>query len=151
MVADFFTMAGWDAYFCCANTPRAAVVQSVTERAADVLAVSATMGSHLHAGQALIGVIRADARCARLRLIVGGHRLRHASREGRQPNAGLSGAGTGKMERRGGRCAVRPWCRCKRAALEAGLARWLATPPRLGVADPLATGRRTPLGAAFVS
>ncbi len=73
MVADFFEMAGWDAYFCGANTPHAAVVQSVIERAADVLAISTTMGYHLHAVQELIGVVRADPRCARLRIMVGGH------------------------------------------------------------------------------
>jgi MerR family transcriptional regulator, light-induced transcriptional regulator len=73
MVADFFEMAGWDTYFCGANTPHAAVVQSVVERAADVLAVSATMGYHLHAVQELIELVRAEPRCARLRVMVGGH------------------------------------------------------------------------------
>lgn len=73
MVGDFFEMAGWDTYFCGANTPHAAIVQSVVERAADVLAVSATMGYHVHAVQDLIEVVRADPRCARLRVLVGGH------------------------------------------------------------------------------
>jgi MerR family transcriptional regulator, light-induced transcriptional regulator len=73
MVGDFFEMAGWDTYFCGANTPHAAVVQSVVERAADVLAVSATMGYRLHAVQDLIEVVRADPRCARLRVLVGGY------------------------------------------------------------------------------
>ncbi len=73
MVADFFEMAGWDAYFCGANTPHTAVVQAVVERAAEVLAVSATMGYHLHVVQDLIATVRADPRCARLRVMVGGH------------------------------------------------------------------------------
>jgi methanogenic corrinoid protein MtbC1 len=73
MVGDFFEMAGWDSYFCGANTPHAAVLQSVVERAADVLAVSATMGHRLHAVQDLTEQVRADARCARLRVLVGGH------------------------------------------------------------------------------
>ena len=73
MVGDFFEMAGWDTYFCGANTPHAAVVQSVVERAADVLAVSATMGYHLHVVQDLIEAVRADPRCARVRVLVGGH------------------------------------------------------------------------------
>ena len=59
--------------FCGANTPHAAVVQSVVERKADVLAVSATMGYHLHAVQDLIELVRADPCCARLRVMVGGH------------------------------------------------------------------------------
>jgi methylmalonyl-CoA mutase cobalamin-binding domain/chain len=73
MVADFFEMAGWDTYFCGANTPHAAVVQAVVERAADVLAVSVTMGYHLHAVQDLIELVHAEPRCARLRVLVGGH------------------------------------------------------------------------------
>jgi len=73
MVGDFFDMAGWDAYFCGANTPHAACVQSVVERAADVLAVSATMGYHLHAGQELIQSVRLDPWCAKLHVMVGGH------------------------------------------------------------------------------
>ncbi len=73
MVGDFFEMAGWDTYFCGANTPHADVVQSVIERAADVLAVSVTMGYHLHLVQDLIDAVRVDPRCARLRIMVGGH------------------------------------------------------------------------------
>jgi methanogenic corrinoid protein MtbC1 len=72
MVGDFFEMARWDAYFCGANTPHAAVVQSLIDRASDVLAVSATMGWHLHAVQELIEMVRADPRCARVRIMVGG-------------------------------------------------------------------------------
>ncbi len=73
MVGDFLEMAGWDNYFCGANTPHAAIVRSVVERAADLLAVSATMGAHLQAVQALITLVRADPRCGRLRIMVGGH------------------------------------------------------------------------------
>jgi methanogenic corrinoid protein MtbC1 len=72
MVGDFFEMARWDAYFCGANTPHAAVVQSLIERAADVLAVSTTMGWHLHAVQELVETVRAEPRCARVRIMVGG-------------------------------------------------------------------------------
>lgn len=73
MVADFFAMAGWDAYFCGANTPHEDVVESVAGRAAEVLAVSASMGCHLHEVQELLGRMRADPRCATLPVIVGGH------------------------------------------------------------------------------
>jgi methanogenic corrinoid protein MtbC1 len=73
MVGDFFEMAGWDSYCCGANTPHGAVVEAVVERAAAVLAVSATMGYHLHAVQELIEEVRADPRCAGLRIMVGGH------------------------------------------------------------------------------
>ncbi|MEO6747890.1 MAG: cobalamin-dependent protein [Caldimonas sp.] len=73
MIGDFFDMAGWDTYFCGANTPHEACIQSVVERAADVLAVSATMGYHLHAVQDLIQSVRFDPRCAKLHVMVGGY------------------------------------------------------------------------------
>jgi len=73
MVADFFTMAGWDAYFCGANTPHEGVVRSAAERAAQVLAVSASMGCHLHSVQELLQEVREDPRGAALRVMVGGH------------------------------------------------------------------------------
>jgi len=72
MVSDFFEMAGWDVYLCGADTPHAAVVQAVVDRAADVLAVSATMGYHLHLVKELIGEVHADPRCARVRVLLGG-------------------------------------------------------------------------------
>lgn len=43
MVADFFEMDGWDTYFLGSSTPAGSVVQTVAERNADVLAISATM------------------------------------------------------------------------------------------------------------
>lgn len=73
MVGDFFDMAGWDTYFCGASTPNAACVESVVERAAEVLVISATMGYHLHVVQELIRSVRADPRCAGLRILVGGY------------------------------------------------------------------------------
>ena len=73
MVGDFFDMAGWDAYFVGANTPRAAVVQSVAQRRAHVLAVSASMGCHLHTLQDLIHAVRTEPQCAGVRVMVGGH------------------------------------------------------------------------------
>jgi methanogenic corrinoid protein MtbC1 len=73
MVDDFLEMDGWDTYFCGANTPHADVVQTAAERAADALAISATMGRHLHAVDDLIQRLRADPRCTTLRILVGGH------------------------------------------------------------------------------
>jgi len=73
MVGDFFDMAGWDTYFCGADTPHVACVQALVERGADLLAVSATMGYHLHAVQELTRSVRADSRCADLHVMVGGY------------------------------------------------------------------------------
>jgi methanogenic corrinoid protein MtbC1 len=72
MVGDFFELAGWDNYFCGANTPHAAIVQTVAERRPDVLALSVSMGSHLHVAQNLIDAVRADPRCTWVRILVGG-------------------------------------------------------------------------------
>ena len=73
MVADFFDMAGWDTYFCGADTPDAGCIQSVVDRDADVLAISTTMGYHLHSVQELIKSVRLDPRCANLHVMVGGY------------------------------------------------------------------------------
>jgi methanogenic corrinoid protein MtbC1 len=48
-------------------------VHSLVERKADVLAVSATMGCHLHAVQDLVETVRAEPRCAFLHVMVGGY------------------------------------------------------------------------------
>lgn len=73
MVADFFEMSGWDIYFCGANTPHADILHSAAERSADIVAISATMGYHVHAVQSLIEAIRLDSRCALVRAMVGGY------------------------------------------------------------------------------
>ena len=73
MVGDFFEMAGWNSYFCGASTPNATSLEFVVERAAEVLAISTTMGYHVHAVQELIRAVRADPRCAGVRILVGGH------------------------------------------------------------------------------
>ena len=73
MVADLFEMAGWDGYFCGANTPHEAIAQAAVERGAEVLAVSASMDLHLRSVRELISRVRSDARCAALSVIVGGH------------------------------------------------------------------------------
>src|ERR1044072_7031396 len=58
MVADFFEMEGWDTFYVGANAPTASVVQTVVERGADVLAVSATITSHVRALRELIAAVR---------------------------------------------------------------------------------------------
>jgi methanogenic corrinoid protein MtbC1 len=73
MVADFFEMAGWRTYFCGANTPHGATVQALVERGADVLAASTTMGCRLHHAKELIDRVRAEPRCAGVRIMVGGY------------------------------------------------------------------------------
>lgn len=72
MLADLFEMAGWNAYYLGGDTPTAAVLQTLHERQADVLAVSATLAFHVAAVQDLVARVRADARLALVRVLVGG-------------------------------------------------------------------------------
>jgi methanogenic corrinoid protein MtbC1 len=73
MVSDFFEMEGWDARFLGANTPSDAVVGAVRECEADVLALSATMTSHVKGVADIITLLRADTELAETQVIVGGY------------------------------------------------------------------------------
>jgi methanogenic corrinoid protein MtbC1 len=58
MVADFFEMDGWDTYYLGANTPTEAILKTLDERRADVLAISATMTFHVNDVADLIARVR---------------------------------------------------------------------------------------------
>jgi methanogenic corrinoid protein MtbC1 len=73
MVADFFEMDGWDTFYLGANTPHEGVVDTIIERRAEVLAVSATLATHVPAVRALIDVVRASPAGAAVSILAGGH------------------------------------------------------------------------------
>ncbi len=73
MVADFFEMEGWDTYFMGANTPLPSILQTVKERQADLLAISATMTFHVRGVHELIAAVRALDGGRRVPIIVGGY------------------------------------------------------------------------------
>ncbi len=73
MIADFFEMDGWDTFYLGADVPSASILQAVTDRQAHVLAISATLLSHVALVAEVIAVIRADAACRDLIILVGGH------------------------------------------------------------------------------
>jgi len=73
MVADFFEMEGWDTYFLGANTPPETVIQTVVERQADVLALSATMTYHVSKVTDIITSLRESGVSPRTRILVGGY------------------------------------------------------------------------------
>ncbi|WP_437641712.1 cobalamin B12-binding domain-containing protein [Sorangium sp. So ce854] len=75
-VADFFEMAGWDTFYLGASTPTQDVIDEVSRRRADVLAVSATLGEQLPCVRALIAAARDDGRCSDVVLLVGGRPFR---------------------------------------------------------------------------
>lgn len=73
MVADFFEMSGWDTFYLGASTPDASVVQTLIERKAVALGISATITYHLHGVQRLIETVRATPACADTVILVGGY------------------------------------------------------------------------------
>jgi len=73
MVADFFEMAGWNSYYLGANTPSGSVVDTLIERRADILGISATMTGHLGAVEELVEIVRGRSACAGVKILVGGH------------------------------------------------------------------------------
>ena len=76
MVADFFEMAGWDTYYLGANVPLEGIIDSVTERGANVLAISATMSYHVSAVADVIRAVRQSSGHRAIRILVGGYPFR---------------------------------------------------------------------------
>ncbi|MDZ7781114.1 MAG: cobalamin-dependent protein [Gemmatimonadota bacterium] len=73
MVADFFEMAGWETAYLGANVPADGVAQMVDEKAADVLAVSASLLEHVDAVREVVDTVRALPGRDDLIILVGGH------------------------------------------------------------------------------
>ncbi len=72
MVADFFELAGWDTFYLGANTPAESIVQAVTQRRANLLAVSATMAMHVSRVVQLIEAVRSSP-AGEVNILVGGY------------------------------------------------------------------------------
>ncbi len=72
MISDLMEQAGWRTTYLGADVPHADVVEQVAQHRADVLAVSATMAGHIRSVRDLIVALRADPRCQRVRVLVGG-------------------------------------------------------------------------------
>lgn len=73
MLADLFEMRGWKTFYLGSNTPTAAVLETIAERGAQVLAISATLMPHVTTVQNLIVRLRAERRFDHVRVLVGGH------------------------------------------------------------------------------
>ena len=72
MVCDFYEMEGWDTFYLGANTPLDAILSTVQTHNADILAISATIGTHISRVRDIIMAIRANANCTSTRILVGG-------------------------------------------------------------------------------
>lgn len=73
MVADFFEMEGWDTYYLGSNTPSASIIRTLTEREADILAISATMTFHIKLVEDLIKQVRAIDSDGQIKILTGGY------------------------------------------------------------------------------
>jgi methanogenic corrinoid protein MtbC1 len=73
MVADFFEMEGWDTFYLGANAPTACVLETLAERRADVLAISATITPHVRAVAGLIAAVRSSPAGRDIKIMVGGY------------------------------------------------------------------------------
>ena len=73
IVADFFEMEGWDTYYLGANSPATAVMQALSDRKPDLLAVSATMTFHVRSVEELIAKVRGSEEFDGVKIMVGGY------------------------------------------------------------------------------
>ena len=73
MVADFFEIEGWDAYYLGANTPADSILRTLKERDAEVLAISATMTFHVGDVADLVARVRSEEATKMVRVLVGGY------------------------------------------------------------------------------
>jgi methanogenic corrinoid protein MtbC1 len=93
MVADFFEIEGWNTFYLGANMPAQAVVETLAQRRAQVLAISATISFHLHAVGELIQKVRAHPACRGVKILVGGYPFSVAPDLWRKMGADGSAAG----------------------------------------------------------
>lgn len=73
MIADVFELRGWRTHYVGVNLPSAALAQTVVEREADVLCLSATLSYHITAIEELIQTLRKSSAGARVKVLVGGY------------------------------------------------------------------------------
>ena len=73
MVTDFLEMEGWNTFYLGADTPTPSLLQTLEERGVDVLAVSATITSHIRSVASLIAAVRGTEAGRRVKILVGGY------------------------------------------------------------------------------
>lgn len=73
MLCDHFAWAGWRVVSLGAGTPAEDTVEALAHSGARLLALSATLVSHVAAARETIRAVRADPRTSAVRVLVGGH------------------------------------------------------------------------------
>ena len=76
MVADFFEMDGWNTFYLGANTPKDSIIQTIISKKADLVLISATIGSHIGEVIDLVRSVRDCGECMDPKIIVGGYPFR---------------------------------------------------------------------------
>jgi methanogenic corrinoid protein MtbC1 len=72
MVTDLFEMNGWDTVFLGADVPKESIIDTLIRHDANILAISATLGSNLGDVAELIQAVRASPGCEGIKILVGG-------------------------------------------------------------------------------
>lgn len=72
MVADLLEHEGWDTTYLGAVSGSGEVIETLVDRRAHVLAISASMPAHVRAVAALVDAVRNDPRTAHVKVVVGG-------------------------------------------------------------------------------
>ncbi len=79
IVSDFFEIEGWNTSYLGANMPTPGILDTLVQRRADVLALSATMTFHVRAVAEVIKAVRGAADCRDVKILVGGYPFNIAS------------------------------------------------------------------------
>jgi methanogenic corrinoid protein MtbC1 len=72
IITDFFAMEGWRPIDLGGDVPRSDLVESLHDFGADLLALSATLATHLDETRQVVAAVRADAKVGSIPVIVGG-------------------------------------------------------------------------------
>lgn len=72
MVTEFLERAGWTTTYLGTSVPAPDVVEEVVRHRAHVLALTASLSSQIGSVRRLIEMVRADPRCAGVKVVVGG-------------------------------------------------------------------------------
>ena len=78
MVTDLLSTAGWSTTYLGCGVPPDRVVEELVGSQAHVLALSATMAGHVPLARTMVAAVRADPRCAGVKVVVGGRALQLA-------------------------------------------------------------------------
>ena len=107
MVADFFELAGWDTHFFSASSPPEQVLQALGNNRADLLALSATMASHLQEVKSMVDKVQAFNLPVPVKILVGGYPFNADPELWRRIGADGTASGAEEAVREGNRLCMK--------------------------------------------